>query len=353
MTRSGIVRFVVVLTWTAGMLVPITSGWGLDYVITRTFDLPLGRGNAPDWTNGDFLSYDSQTGEVVYLVASKNQGLSAWSQFWWPPDLVSNSGSLIAGVANQPVPLDDFMPPELRTQEIINGQVVPGSNGLHVEYDGYKYWPIWPDASTFQMWGVEGVLTSWSYGRLLPEKLSESFLLDDLYAFPDMQLIYLTVSGDVSHDGDIDARDLDELSLSIRHGIINSRYDLNSDGIVSDLDLRYVVERLMGTWFGDANLDGQFNSTDLVDVLAAGTYEADVDAGWSNGDFDGSGRFDSTDLMAALADGGYEQGPRPVAVAVPEPSAFFALNMAILGVVLARRSGPAHTTEVCAGATFD
>jgi hypothetical protein len=94
---------------------------------------------------------------------------------------------------------------------------------------------------------------------------------------------------------------------------------------------------LFNSWIGDANLDGQFNSADLVDVLAAGTYETDTVAVWSTGDFNGSGRFDSSDLVTALVDGGYEQGPRAAVRAVPEPSSFITLMMVLIAIKTRRR----------------
>jgi hypothetical protein len=71
---------------------------------------------------------------------------------------------------------------------------------------------------------------------------------------------------------------------------------------------------------GDANLDGEFSSSDLVSVLASGTYEVDVPSVWSSGDFNGDGRTNSGDLVTALAGGGYEAGPRAAVAAVPEPA---------------------------------
>ncbi len=61
-----------------------------------------------------------------------------------------------------------------------------------------------------------------------------------------------------------------------------------------------------GTYFGDANLDGRFNSRDLVAVFEAGKYEQDVLATWSEGDWNADARFGTGDLVAAFGDGGYE-----------------------------------------------
>jgi hypothetical protein len=105
------------------------------------------------------------------------------------------------------------------------------------------------------------------------------------------------------------------------------------DGTLTDPTERSnYVHGVLGTWIGDSNLDGEFNSGDLVTVLAAGTYEMDIDASWVSGDFDGSGRFDSGDLIVALSDGGYEAGPRAAVRAVPEPTTFVTLLMAWLAV---------------------
>ena len=82
-----------------------------------------------------------------------------------------------------------------------------------------------------------------------------------------------------------DGADIDDLSAAIRAGDMSPQYDLNGDGQVNDDDRGYWVRDLMTTWFGDANLDGEFNSGDLVAVLASGTYEVDVDSGWEYGRF--------------------------------------------------------------------
>jgi hypothetical protein len=134
--------------------------------------------------------------------------------------------------------------------------------------------------------------------------------------------------GDFNGNGALDADDLDLLGAAA--GSTESRFDLNSDGAVDFSDREFWVRQLGMTWFGDANLDGEFNTSDLINALAAGTYEADVDAGWTSGDFDGSRRFNSGDLILALADGGYEAGRR--AVAVPELSTLATLLIGLVAI---------------------
>ena len=69
------------------------------------------------------------------------------------------------------------------------------------------------------------------------------------------------------------------------------------------------MEILKKDWLGDANLDGQFDSVDIVEVLQAGKYNVDEIAGWSQGDWNRDMRFDRLDIVSALQDGGYGQGP--------------------------------------------
>ena len=106
-------------------------------------------------------------------------------------------------------------------------------------------------------------------------------------------------------------------------------FDLNSDGAVDAKDHHFWVKNLKLTWYGDANLEGEFNTGDMNEVLVAGKYEQGwLDewgsiygerATWSEGDWNGDGVFDRSDMVTAFVDGGYEKGLRAEAVAVPEP----------------------------------
>ena len=105
--------------------------------------------------------------------------------------------------------------------------------------------------------------------------------------------------------------------------------------------------KTLRTWYGDANLDGEFDSGDMVQVFTAGRYETNPildtsgrllnPASWSEGDWNGDGVFDSSDMVTAFVDGGYEQGPRTDAVAVPEPTSVLLLMTALIAVVVRRR----------------
>jgi hypothetical protein len=142
--------------------------------------------------------------------------------------------------------------------------------------------------------------------------------------------IYFTgdlVPGDYNGNGNLDAADIDLLSVEVREGHHPRAFDLNRDGFVNQEDRRAWVETHKRTYFGDSDLDGQFATSDLVAVFQAGQYEDALtgNSSWATGDWDGDGDFGTGDLVLAFQSGGFEQGPRPAAEEVPEPSSALVL----------------------------
>ena len=70
---------------------------------------------------------------------------------------------------------------------------------------------------------------------------------------------------------------------------------------------------------GDANLDGVFDTSDLVLALKAGEYEDAIadNSTWSEGDWNGDGDFNTADLVAAFAAGNYVDTGAPIAATKP------------------------------------
>ena len=69
-----------------------------------------------------------------------------------------------------------------------------------------------------------------------------------------------------------------------------AEFDLNSGDVVDFEDRKLWVEdsAFKNTWIGDANLDLEFNSCDMVQVFAAGKYEKPGEtATWEEGDWNG------------------------------------------------------------------
>ena len=167
--------------------------------------------------------------------------------------------------------------------------------------------------------------------------------LSELYTTGEITLVALGEPGDYDADGILGSEDIDRLSSVIRAGVNARTYDADHDDEMTPNDRDYWVHRLKNTYFGDANLDGEFSSSDLVRVFSAGKYEnPELTAGWSEGDWDGNGVFSTGDLVAAFADGGYEQGPRTGNVAVvPEPSCIVYLIGFVFWIIGRRRASVA------------
>ena len=120
--------------------------------------------------------------------------------------------------------------------------------------------------------------------------------------------------GDFDGNGVLDATDIDLLSAEVRESDSGNAavFDLNEDGRLTSADHSFWVKDLKSTWYGDANLDGHFDSGDLVEVFKTGHYEDTIAANstWATGDWNGDSEFDSSDLVSAFKEGGYEAGER-------------------------------------------
>lgn len=127
--------------------------------------------------------------------------------------------------------------------------------------------------------------------------------------------IRLLAPGDVNLDGRVNELDIDEICAAMDGQNVLGSADLNGDQKVDFVDLEYLIIKVMETTFGDANLDGIFNSTDLIQVFAAGEYEDGIakNSKWKSGDWNCDGDFNSTDLIVAFQYGGYNPSARPAA----------------------------------------
>lgn len=124
---------------------------------------------------------------------------------------------------------------------------------------------------------------------------------------------------DIDADGDCDAADIDLLyAMSPNAEAISTWLAEASDPsnpYKAAADDTYVV--------GDANLDGDVNSTDLG--LLLNNFDSMSDAGWGGGDLNADGSVTSTDLGLLLNN----FNSAGVAVAVPEPS-----GLAVYGLLV-------------------
>lgn len=99
--------------------------------------------------------------------------------------------------------------------------------------------------------------------------------------------------GDLNGDNAVNAIDIDLLAGIAHSGGAYSIYlDLNNDGVITSADTDRLVNDVLGTQYGDINLDKKVNITDLsiVATFFGGS------GGWSTGDLTGDGIVNIADL---------------------------------------------------------
>ena len=122
--------------------------------------------------------------------------------------------------------------------------------------------------------------------------------------------IHVDPPGDFNNDGVINDLDIDLLTAGIRNH--NLDFDLTADHQIDDADLRFMVEEILQTHFGDSNLDGQFDTTDLIKVFQIGEFEdgLPMNSTWADGDWNGDQEFGTGDLILAFQSGGFLRAAR-------------------------------------------
>ncbi len=140
-------------------------------------------------------------------------------------------------------------------------------------------------------------------------------------------------TGDLDDNGQLDVDDIDELLALLATLGGNPTpdgyelYDINSDSMLDMSDVEFLVEAMMGTVFGDLNLDGAVDAGDLA--IIAGNFGMIGDWSWADGDVNGDGIIDAGDLAVLAGNFGVTSGD------VPEPITLTLL--ATGGVALLRR----------------
>jgi hypothetical protein len=129
-------------------------------------------------------------------------------------------------------------------------------------------------------------------------------LVDGVWSAPVLgTFAMLPINPDFSGDGSIDQIDIQLLCAALPSA--NVRFDLDDNGRTDHDDLLFFIQRILLTVPGDADLDGQFTSSDLVRVFQAGEYEDPIagNSSWSDGDWNCDGEFTSLDLVFAFSTG--------------------------------------------------
>lgn len=129
----------------------------------------------------------------------------------------------------------------------------------------------------------------------------------------------IEVEGDFNGDSEVDIADIDILCGALVAGGNDEELDLTGDGSVTQADMERLVFDILETSWGDANLDGVFNSSDFVDTFIVGEYEDDTpgNSTWAEGDWNCDGDFTSADLVLALTAGTFSATAQPADASLP------------------------------------
>jgi hypothetical protein len=108
--------------------------------------------------------------------------------------------------------------------------------------------------------------------------------------------------------------DVNQLNSEIAAGTHNPYFDLTEDNKVDRDDRTVWVEDLKNTYFGDVDLNGRVDSSDL-NTLALNWRAVDATS-WGQGDFNGDSNVNAADLNHLAIS--WQSGVS-AAAAVPEP----------------------------------
>ncbi len=100
--------------------------------------------------------------------------------------------------------------------------------------------------------------------------------------------------GDFNRDGAVNVDDVNMMGKMLQVGQFDSAYDLNRDGAISNLDLDVLIRDVIGTEYGDTNLDGQVDLGDAKTIIG-NLFQPGH--GWQSGDMNFDGSVDGQDYI--------------------------------------------------------
>ncbi|MFP4053853.1 MAG: PEP-CTERM sorting domain-containing protein [Phycisphaerae bacterium] len=137
-----------------------------------------------------------------------------------------------------------------------------------------------------------------------------------------------TPRGDLSGNTDVYMEDVTLLQQAVLAGDEPGvTTDLTGDGLLDSADVDHLVEQIIGSRPGDANLDWSVSLADLSTLAANWGGSAD----WSGGDFNSDGTVSLADLSALVAHWGHHAWPpaSQTPTSVPEPASLLTLTAAL------------------------
>lgn len=145
------------------------------------------------------------------------------------------------------------------------------------------------------------------------------------------------LAADFNGDGAVNALDLDLIGAALNGGPSSPMFDLNQDSLVTKADVDVIIFDILGTFYGDANLNCSVTIGDLT-ILAE---HFNGPGGWAFGDFTGNGIVSIGDLTVLAENFGAGEPLIAAALsggptAIPLPPAAWG-GLALLGGLAFRR----------------
>jgi len=153
-------------------------------------------------------------------------------------------------------------------------------------------------------WPVDAAAGGKSLQRSVPNAFGDS-AASWVASAPTPGVYSITLVGDLDQNGLLNILDVERMRSAIRSG--ENLYDLNGDKVTDRKDLDFLLNDVLHTTVGDINLDGVFNSRDLVLLFQAAKFEDGKpnNASYAEGDWDLDGDFTNADLLLAWQAGAY------------------------------------------------
>ena len=187
------------------------------------------------------------------------------------------------------------------TPPLENPTLVPRLSEDELVYDDLSPWPVTAagtgsslNRSGASSWGGDGA--NWSADLATPGTFGTDVLAD------------------FNGDHLVNATDIDLLQSAIAAGSGDLQFDLSGDSLITSADTTFLVKTILGTNFGDVDLDRDVDTSDLTLAIMNFTSAGGAGKTWSDGDNDGDGDVDTSDLTTAIMNfSGASAGSRSLA----------------------------------------